>query len=100
MKQLINAGMSLRGIEADSIATALRDSLLPALDESRTGTMLTRRELEVVELMAQGASNSDIATALVISEGTVKSHVKHILRKLRAANRAQAVSTYMRIRAS
>ena len=34
---------------------------------------------------------------LVISEGTVKSHVKHILRKLRAANRAEAVSRYMRL---
>ena len=49
--------------------------------------------------MGQGASNADIAAALVISEGTAKSHVKHVLRKLRASNRAQAVSTYLRIRA-
>ena len=47
--------------------------------------------------MARGASNTDIANELVISEGTVKSHVKHILRKMRAANRAQAVSCYMRL---
>jgi DNA-binding NarL/FixJ family response regulator len=51
----------------------------------------------VVELMARGASNGDIASELVIAEGTVKSHVKHILRKLHAANRAQAVSCYMRL---
>jgi LuxR family transcriptional regulator, regulator of acetate metabolism len=67
--------------------------------ESRIAEVLTRRELEVVELMGRGASNADIALKLVISEGTVKSHVKHILRKLRAANRAQAVAAYMRIKA-
>jgi DNA-binding NarL/FixJ family response regulator len=36
-----------------------------------------------------------VAQELVISEGTVKSHVKHILRKLRVANRAEAVSRYL-----
>jgi DNA-binding CsgD family transcriptional regulator/transcriptional regulator with GAF, ATPase, and Fis domain len=61
--------------------------------------LLTRRELEVLELMAAGASNSEIADRLVISVGTVKSHVKHILRKLRAANRAEAVSRYFRLTA-
>ncbi len=76
---------------------ALSHSAFPL--ESRIGEVLTRRELEVMELMARGASNADIALTLVISEGTVKSHVKHILRKLRAANRAQAVSAYMRIKA-
>jgi DNA-binding CsgD family transcriptional regulator len=59
--------------------------------------LLTRRELEVLELMAAGASNAEIAERLVISVGTVKSHVKHILRKLRAANRAEAVSRYFRL---
>jgi LuxR family transcriptional regulator, regulator of acetate metabolism len=59
--------------------------------------LLTRRELEVLELMAAGASNAEIAERLVISVGTVKSHVKHILRKLRAANRAEAVSRYYRL---
>jgi DNA-binding NarL/FixJ family response regulator len=65
--------------------------------DSRLMDLLTRRELEVIELMARGASNADIAMQLVISEGTVKSHVKHILRKTRATNRAQAVSRYVRI---
>jgi LuxR family transcriptional regulator, regulator of acetate metabolism len=61
--------------------------------------VLTRRELQVIELMASGASNAEIADNLVISVGTVKSHVKHILRKLRAANRAEAVSRYFRLAA-
>lgn len=58
--------------------------------------VLTARELQILELMAEGRSNAGIATQLVISEGTVKQHVKHILRKLRAANRVEAVSMFYR----
>jgi DNA-binding CsgD family transcriptional regulator len=53
---------------------------------------LTEREGEVFDLMITGASNQEIADALVITEGTVKSHVKHILRKYGAVNRAQAIA--------
>jgi DNA-binding CsgD family transcriptional regulator len=60
---------------------------------------LSPREIEVVSLMAEGKSNREIATCLVISEGTVKTHVKHILRKLKASNRAEAVFRYVRITA-
>ena len=62
-------------------------------------SLLSRREVEVVALMAEGKSNGAIATRLVISEGTVKTHVKHILRKLKASNRAEAVFRYMRLTA-
>jgi DNA-binding CsgD family transcriptional regulator len=65
--------------------------------ESRLDGLLTRREREVLELMASGATNTRIADQLVISEGTVKSHVKHILRKLHAGNRAEAVARYLQI---
>lgn len=54
--------------------------------------LLTAREIQIIELMAEGMSNSRIAEQLVISEGTVKQHVKHILRKLSARNRVEAVS--------
>jgi len=57
-------------------------------------TLLTTREHEVLALLAEGASNAAIASRLVISEATVKSHVRHILRKLRAANRTEAVIRY------
>jgi DNA-binding NarL/FixJ family response regulator len=59
--------------------------------------LLTRRELDVLRLLADGFSNRAIAEALVISDGTVKFHVNRILRKLRVANRAQAVSRYLRL---
>jgi len=59
--------------------------------------LLTRRELDVLEHMVQGETNADIARALVVSEGTVKFHVKNILRKLHASNRAEATSRYLRL---
>ncbi|MBS4752147.1 hypothetical protein KG112_04915 [Nocardioides sp. zg-ZUI104] len=59
---------------------------------------LTRREQEVLELMAQGDTNQRIARRLSITEGTAKSHVKHILRKLGAANRAEAVARWHQAR--
>ncbi len=51
---------------------------------------LSDREREVLVLLAQGASNREIAEKLVITEGTVKNHVSNILAKLQAENRTQA----------
>ncbi|UTI63599.1 LuxR C-terminal-related transcriptional regulator [Paraconexibacter antarcticus] len=56
--------------------------------------LLTDREREVMDMMLQGFTNQRIAERLVIKEGTVKSHVKHILRKVGAANRTEAISKY------
>jgi len=52
---------------------------------------LPAREREVFELMAQGASNPEIAGQLFLSEATVKSHVRRVLSKLNARDRVQAV---------
>ena len=52
---------------------------------------LTDRELEVLKLLAHGRSNTEIASALFVTDATVKTHVTHILSKLRVRDRVQAV---------
>jgi DNA-binding NarL/FixJ family response regulator len=70
---------------ADELARRRPPERLEALDA------LTEREHEVLELMADGCSNAEIAQRLVIGEGTVKTHVARILMKLGVRDRLQAV---------
>ncbi|MCB8944465.1 MAG: hypothetical protein H6658_12015 [Ardenticatenaceae bacterium] len=69
--------------------------LLAQMDENTSPALLdplTDRELEILHLVAEGASNQTIANQLVISLGTVKGHINHILGKLEAHSRTEAVA--------
>jgi PAS domain S-box-containing protein len=57
--------------------------------------LITDRESQVLVLLSKGATNAEIAQQLVLAQSTVSSHVKHILRKLGARNRTEAVARYL-----
>ena len=86
----VAAGRSvLAPVVAEAVAATLRDEPEEERVRRRLGS-LSERELEVLRLAAQGESNADIGKRLFISEGTVKNHMTHILRKLEVEDRTQA----------
>ncbi|HJZ47973.1 MAG TPA: response regulator transcription factor, partial [Roseiflexaceae bacterium] len=106
-------GDILRGMRAGALGYVLKDAplntLLEAIQTVHTGrhwvapvvgaklavrmagAELTARELDVLQQLAKGKSNQEIAAGLRMSEGTVKFHINHVLHKLGAADRTQAV---------
>ena len=105
-----------RGVNAlvDDVTVAVTQSVLgeglePSVSAASTGGQpnrergggvsetLTRREWDVLRGIAAGKTNAQIAISLFVAEGTVKTHVKHLLRKLGATNRTDAVAKYHRM---
>ena len=91
--RLVNRGNALIAPEVTRslIEAFVRSPDPTALPPESLHEMLTRREIEVMTLLARGLSNTEIAEALVISETTAKTHVGHILAKLNLRDRAQAI---------
>ena len=88
----------LRAIEKVAAGEGYVDpALMPAfLTGKDKDEMLTGREREILQLLADGMSNQDVAAKLFISQETVKSHVRHILSKLEADTRTHAVAIALR----
>lgn len=67
-----------------------------AADEAAVSLQLSRRQFEVLRLLSSGKLNKEIAHELKMTEGTVKAHVRHILRKLSVSNRTQAANLFFK----
>jgi DNA-binding NarL/FixJ family response regulator len=80
------------------LVVALADELAVAHERDRTAETLTERELEVLQLLAFGYTNRDIAGRLYVSPDTVKTHLEHIYQKLGANDRTAAVAEGFRRR--
>jgi DNA-binding NarL/FixJ family response regulator len=91
-------GTLVRAIEKVAAGDGFVDpALMPDFLAGRSrDEMLTSREREILQLLADGMSNADVAGKLFISQETVKSHVRHILSKLEADTRTQAVAIALR----
>lgn len=76
--------------------TRVPSDVAAKLVERVSSETLTAREVDVLRLIVAGHSNREIATLLYISEGTVKTHVNHILMKLGVSDRTQAVTTALK----
>ena len=96
----VRAVMSGEALLAPEVTRRLLDRFVerppPSVTTPPELAELTRRELEVLRLIAEGRSNAEIAAALFLSNATVKTHVNHILTKLRLRDRVQAVATAYR----
>jgi DNA-binding NarL/FixJ family response regulator len=77
-------------------AKSIPPEIAAHLAEHLGDELLTRREVDVLQKMANGNRNRDIAEQLFISEETVKGHVKHIMEKLSASDRTEAVAIAVR----
>lgn len=97
MDEVVDAEVEMARLEQRTAAVARAAATAAVVSEGRLDGVLTRREIEIAQLMAAGHTNGAIARRLVISEGTVKTHVSNVLRKLRVTNRTQAVALVSRL---
>ena len=92
MTEAITRAVNGDQLPETSLMRQMRKTMLreTGLDQFRTDTPLTRRELQVLRHIAMGLSNKEIAKSLAISVETVKEHVQNILRKVGASDRTDA----------
>jgi DNA-binding NarL/FixJ family response regulator len=91
---IAQGGVIISPLMATKLLTEFKD-LSSGIEKKQPVTHdsnLTPRESEVLQLVAQGATNKEIADSLFISENTVKTHLQNIMEKLHLANRSQAAA--------
>ena len=92
--QLVHEGLS---VLSPQVTRQVMRAVAQATWSARRDSGLSSREMEVLACLSQGKTTVQIAAELFISENTVKTHVRHILEKLEASNRAEAVSKAMQM---
>lgn len=95
-KIVISKAKTISSDGEDASQTRQISASEPEYDQLVEAYPLTERELEVLQLIVEGASNADIAEKLYITVGTVKTHVRNILNKLCADDRTQAAVRALR----
>jgi two-component system NarL family response regulator len=94
------AGYLLKDIPPGELVAAVLGADRVMASADAPADELSVREREVLELLGRGLRNREIAERLVVSEATVKTHVRHVLEKLRLRNRAEAAAFAARGRAA
>ncbi len=95
VRQVLRGEAVLDGVLATRLLR--RMAHLAPLPQRQEMARLTPRELDVLRLVVQGKTNREIAAALVVSAGTVKVHVEHIIAKLGVSDRTQAAVRAMQL---
>ena len=90
---ILAGSLRRQGRRSQYVESSLASATAPAV---RTEELLSRREFEILAIIAEGATNAEIAAQLCIAQTTVQTHVKYILRKLGTRNRTQAATRYLR----
>ncbi|MFH7766466.1 response regulator [Acinetobacter sp. BSP-28] len=96
IRSILRGGAPIDPFIAQEILKQISAAVIPVADDQKTidadMELLTGRETEILNLVAQGMSNREIAEQLFVSKYTVESHIKHIYRKLSVTKRTKAVS--------
>ena len=97
IRSILRGGAPIDPFIAQEILKQISAAIIPPADDKKImdadTELLTSRETEILNLVAQGMSNREIAEQLFVSKYTVESHIKHIYRKLSVSKRTKAVSS-------
>ena len=97
IRSILRGGAPIDPFIAQEILKQISASVITGAKDGKSldsdVALLTNRETEILDLVAQGMSNKEIAEQLFVSKYTVESHIKHIYRKLSVTKRTKAVST-------
>ncbi len=91
MRDLLNGGSPMSPMIARKVLERLRQREAPAPENTHTGSALTKRESETLDLIARGYSYQEVGNLLTVSLSTVQSHIRSIYRKLQVNSRSEAV---------